>query len=553
MAAILGFVARFFRQPPLVGYIFAGLILAVLGLLTDQNSQSLYESMSTLGITFLLFLVGLELDLNELRLLGRVIAIGGIGQITVTFTLAFFLSLLLGFSKVEAGYLGIALTFCSTIIIVKLLSEKKDLASLYGKIAVGVLLVQDLAAILVLVFLSGFASGSPSFQSFGLVFGKGMALLFSIWFLARYVLTRVFDKVATFGGELLFVSSIAWVLLVSGLISLPILGFSPEMGGFLAGLALANSTGHLQIASRIKPLRDFFITIFFLLLGTKLVVGLNPSIIFPAIVLTLFVVFVNTFIVLSLMAILGHKKRTSFLVAVSFSQISEFSLILVALGARLGHIGSNIVGLVTLVAVATMAISTYLILNGYGIYRKLQSILSFFERRNVREKALALDEEFSDHVVLLGCDRTGRAILPALEKLEHPLVIVDFNPTVVSRLIADGFNAYYGDGADHETLLALGLDRSRLVVSTTGSLEDNLILLELLHKQHKRPITLFIASSTRDALKLYEFGASYVVVPQTVGGEHLSDIISGHGVDREYFHKLKDRHFDRIAKDRYVG
>lgn len=553
LAALFGFIARFLRQPPLVGYLFAGLLLSLLGVLTNADAHNLYESMSMLGITFLLFLVGLEVNLYELRLLGKVIAIAGIGQISLTFTLAFFLSRILGFSLVESFYIGSSLTFCSTIIIVKLLSEKKDLASLYGKIAIGVLLVQDVVAILLLVMLSGFKGGAPDVSAMGLVLVKGAALFVSIWFLAKFVLTYLFDRVASLGGELLFISSIAWVLSVAALVSLPVVGFSPEMGGFLAGVALANSTGHLQIASRVKPLRDFFITIFFLLLGTKLVVGITPQVIIPAVVLSLFVLCINTFIVLSLMALLGHKKRTSFLVAVSFTQISEFSLILVSLGEKLGHVSGSIVGLITLVAVITMAISTYLILNGYHLYHRLSSFLGVFERKMVKERALDPSEEFSGHIVLLGCDRTGRALLPVLKKCDAPLVVVDFNPNVVSRLVADGFNAFYGDGADTEMLLSLGLDKAKVVLSTTGSVEDNLVLLELLKSLRHKPITIFTAGSPQDALRLYETGASYVVVPQTVGGEHLSELIATHGLEREHFTKLRDRSFDRLARDRFAS
>ncbi|MBI2590582.1 MAG: cation:proton antiporter [Candidatus Blackburnbacteria bacterium] len=549
LAAALGYVARIFRQPPLVGYIFAGLLLSLFGIVIDGGSESLYENMSTLGITFLLFLVGLELNLNELKTLGRVIAIGGLGQIVLTFTFAFLLGRSLGFSLLEALYIGLALTFCSTIIIIKLLSEKKDLASLYGKISVGVLLVQDLVAIIVLVLLSGFRGGNPGLETVILVLAKGILLLGGIWIAAKFILTRVFDKIAQESSELLFVSSIAWVLLVAAGVSLPAVGFSPQMGGFLAGIALANSTGHLQIASRVKPLRDFFVTIFFLLLGTKLIVGISPGLILPAIVLSAFVIIANILVVLTLMSLLGHKKRTSFLVAVSFTQISEFSLILVTLGQNLGHISSSIVSLVTLVAVITMAVSTYLILNGAWLYQRLSFLLKVFELKKVRENAFTPTEKFAGHVVLLGCDRTGRALLFALKKLDCPFVIVDFNPAVVTGLVADGHNAYYADAADTETLLSLGINEAKMIISTTGSLEDNLSVLELLKssKHQKKPISIFTAANPPDALRLYKDGATYVVIPQTVGGEYLSGMIDSCGLEPDHYNKLRNRNIEQFA------
>lgn len=550
LASVFGLFARTLKQPPFIGYLFAGIVLAAFGFFSASNSV-LIENMAQLGIALLLFLVGLEMNVKDLRRLGSVVLLAGSVQIVVTATLSFILASLLGFSPTSALYIGIALAFASTIIVVKLLSEKKDLASLYGKIVVGVLLVQDFVAILILVLLSGFQGGDLSLFSFLRVVAKGAVLLAGVYLLSKTILQRFFDKVAAASSELLFVTSIAWALLLAGVVSLPWVGFSIEIGGFVAGVALANSLEHLQIASRVKPLRDFFITTFFLLLGAQMVVGLTPAIILPALVFSLFVVFGHSLILLAILGFMGYRRRTAFLAAIATAQISEFSFIVLAVGAKVGHIGASEVSLITLVGVITMTMSTYLITNADKLYAKFERALKFFERKRTKEMALGPRDHLENHIVLIGADRTGRALLPVLEKRVEPLVIMDFNPLVVERLIAQGYNAVYGDARDSETLDLLSLGRAHLLLSTTDSLDDDLFLLDRIKKLPHQPMSIFVADSAQAALKLYGAGATYVVVPQVAGGEHIAHVITTQGVNRENLKKLKDRHFDRLVKERF--
>lgn len=545
-AAVFGVIARAFKQPPVVGYLFGGLVLGLFQIVSGQHVSDL-AVLGQLGVTFLLFLIGLEMDFKELKIIGRVVAIGGVGQIIFTTMLAYFLSILLGYSPIESLYIGIALTFSSTIIIVKLLSEKKDLESLYGKIAIGFLLVQDIVAILALVFLSGFQFGQISLYSFAFVFIKGVLLLGIVWLLSKFVLTKIFDKISSASNELLFVGSVAWVLLVASIVSLKQVGFTPEIGGLLAGIALANSTSHLQIAARVRPLRDFFITIFFLLLGVNMAYGLTPHVILPALVLSLFVIFVGPVVVLSLLGLLGHKKRTSFLVAVAFAQVSEFSLVLVTLGHKIGHLSSEVVSVVTLVAVITMVFSTYLIMNGYNLYQSLSKLLSIFEKKNVLEKKLFEKEVFENHLILVGCHRLGKRVLPTLLKRKENLIVLDFNPVVIKELLEKGIQALLGDISDNEIQEVLNLPKAKIVISTTGSVEDNLFLLESVAKLDTPPLMVFSASNTQDALILYQKGADYVIVPQVAGGDHLAHLISTHGLRRDYYTKLKERQISRMT------
>lgn len=550
-ASIFGFIASIFRQPLIIGYIFAGLVLSLFGVFSREN-QALLENMAHLGITFLLFLVGLEMNVKELAKVGRVALLVGGGQMIFTLLIGFLLALFLGFSPTPALYIAISLAFSSTIVAVKLLSEKKDLNSLHGKITVGILLVQDVAAVFVLIFLSGFRTEVASLLVFLPVFAKGILLLAGVYILSRSILTKIFDRVAMVSSELLFLAAVSWALALSALVSLPAVGFSIEIGGFLAGLALAGSSERLQIASRVKPLRDFFILAFFLLLGAQIVDGLTLSLILKGLLFSLFVLLVKPLIVFLMIGLFGYKSRTSFLSAVTLAQISEFSFVTVALGYTLGHITRGEVGLVAVVGMVTMATSAYLILGGYRLYHKARFFLGKFERKRTKEIAFLPQEGLAEHTILIGVGRTGSALLPVLREQNHKLLVVDFDPNVVERLSGKGFSVMYGDTTDFEALELLNLERARYVISTTNSLEDNLMLLRKIKKiRGRRPLVVMTVSTPADALALYEAGADYVVVPRIVSGEHLADLFSKGDIDKAYFTKLRERHFERLARERF--
>lgn len=545
-ASFFGLLARFLRQPLLIGYLFAGLVLGAFGYLADIE---LLKGLGQLGITLLLFLVGIEMNLKELPTIGRVALATGMGQISFTLLVGYFLAVLLGFGPVAALYIAIALTFSSTIIIVKLLSEKRDLTSLYGKIAVGFLLVQDFVAVLLLVFLSGFSQTTVDIQyAFAFVLLKGFILLAVVYYLSQNIVPRLFDRIAA-NQELLYVASIAWALGFAALVASPVVGFSIEIGGFLAGLSLSRSSEHLQIASRIRPLRDFFITIFFLVLGSQLAIsGIGP-VLGPALLLSLFVLIGNPIIVMGIMGFLRYTKRTAFLASVTVAQISEFSFIVVAMGHTIGHIESSIVTLVTLVGVITMTLSTYLILYSQKIYSKIHPFLGVFETRKgaTIEKAWQRELELEDHILILGCDRAGRHMVPALKRMDKTLLIVDHNPSTVSGLIAENLNAIFGDISDSDFLDTLNLERAHMVISTVGHQEDNLALLERLRGLRRKPIVIFVVAQPEDALLLYERGADYVVVPRMVAGDYLAHEVLKDGKVR--FEKLKKRHLARISRE----
>ncbi len=491
---------------------------------------------------FLLFLIGLEINYTSLRLVGRISLILGLAQIIFTFIIGFIISLAFNFSYLEAGYLSIALTFSSTIIVVKLLSEKKDLNSLYGKISVGFLLVQDFVAILLLVILAGLQAGK-NLDASALVFTifKGVVLFGLMLWLGRKILPPVLDKIAK-SQELLFLTSLAWCLGVATIVAKA--GFSIEIGGFLAGLALANSSENFEISARIRSLRDFFILIFFVILGSSLASSQFTGLALPIVVFTLFVLIGNPLIVLIIMGLLGYKKRTSFLCGITTAQISEFSLILAALGLKLGHLTGGTVSLITAVGITTIAASSYLIIYNEEIFRSLSRFLGIFERKKKQDEiwdATGLEKP----LVLIGAHRIGQNIAANLPKEE--VLIIDFDPDIVSQLKRQGYTSLFGDIADLEIQEKANIKNARLVISTSPDFEDNIRLLKAMDSSENRPKIILRAENEEDAKVLYEKGADYVLLPYLTSGQYLGRSIA---IDPELkiLEQLRNRDLELMEK-----
>lgn len=505
-----------------MAYILTGIIIGPFGNLQLQ-SQELLQTLGQLGIAFLLFMIGLELRISDLRSVGKVALLTGIGQILFTSIIGYFISLALGFSHIASLYISIALTFSSTIIIVKLLSDKKDLQSLYGKISVGFLLVQDFFAILFLIFLSSFSQGTSSIEGVLLSLVKGILLFAVVLFLSKNVFPKFVDKIAV-SSETLFLFSIAWVLGLSALISSPPLGFSIEIGGFLAGLALANSSENFQIIGKVRSLRDFFITIFFVILGMSMSFVAVSSIWVPVLVFSIFILIGNPLIVMIIMGIMGFRKRTSFLAGLTVAQISEFSLIVVFLGQRIGHLSSEAVSLVTAVGVITFAGSTYMILNGNKLYNFLSPYLGIFERKKTTEEDIG-EHDLEDHVVLIGANRIGGSVLNALIKQEEKVLVVDFDPDVIKNLKDKNIKNLFGDISDLEIQEKANLRSAKLIISTVADINDNMSLISEVKKIKNGPKVVAVANDNREEEELYKAGANYVLQPHVLGGKHLAHLI----------------------------
>lgn len=526
LTAVAGALGVLLRQPLIVAFIASGILVgpSVLGWVS-ANDQ--FDLLSRLGITLLLFLVGLKLDLRLIRSMGAVALATGLGQVAFTSVVGFILALLLGLAPIPALYVAVALTFSSTIIIVKLLSDKREIDSLHGRIAVGFLIVQDIVVVLAMIVLTTLGAGMASeraWQTILLVPVKGALLIGATALFARYLLGRVLALAAR-RAELLVLFAIAWAIALAA--GADLLGFSKEVGAFIAGVAIASTPYREAIGARLVSLRDFLLLFFFVDLGAQLELGLLGGQATAAIVLSLFVLVGNPLIVMIIMGAMGYRKRTGFLAGLTVAQISEFSLILGALGVTLGHIDREVLGLITLVGLVTISGSTYLILYSHPLYERLAPWLSRFERgsgdRETRDDA-ARDTGPID-VILFGLGRYGTGIAERLRNAGRSLLAVDFDPESVREGNQRGIVTHYGDAEDPEYPATLPLGQVRCIVSTARDPEVNTVLIRALRGHGFRGRLLVTAHNRLEAEQLRTAGADEVLLPFADAAQEAADRI----------------------------
>jgi Kef-type K+ transport system membrane component KefB/Trk K+ transport system NAD-binding subunit len=540
-------IMRLLRQPLIIGYIISGILISPAILNIIQSTETI-GTFAQIGITFLLFIVGLSLSPRVIKEVGKVSLITGLGQIIFTSLIGFYIARLLGFTLIVSLYLAIALTFSSTIIIMKLLSDKKDMDKLYGKISVGFLLVQDLVAIIVLMAVSSFSGSINKMFSISIgTIGLGV-LLISVFALVSFFVLPALTSFFAKSQEFLFLFSIGWGLGLAAIFHS--ICFSMEIGALLAGVALSMSPYHYEISSKMRPLRDFFIILFFILLGSQMVFGSVTKLIVPALIFSLFILIGNPLIVIVLMGMLGYKKKTGFQAGLTVAQISEFSLILIVLGVSVGHLSNEILSLATIVGLVTITGSTYLILYSEKIYPYISGFLSIFERKNVRADK---DDNKKFDAILFGYNRIGFDILRSFRKLKRKFMVVDYDPKVIEDLSKEGINCRYGDAEDNEFLDELNLSKVKLVFSTIPEFETNLLLVKKLNHVNKEAVVIVTSHNIAEAYELYKEGATYVVMPHFLGGGYASTMINKHKLDKAGFLKEKKKHMGYLKEKRKLG
>ncbi len=526
-AVVAGALIVWLRQPLILGYILVGVLLgpSMLGWVSARDQVDLLARM---GIAMLLFVVGLKLDLHLIRTLGPVALATGLGQVIFTSVIGYFLAILMGMSPVAAIYLAVALTFSSTIIIVKLLSDKREIDTLHGRIAVGFLIVQDIVVVLVMIGLSAYGTAGSS-DALGrtllLLLLKGTAILVGIGLLMRYLLPWLLHQLAR-SLELLMLFSIAWAVFLAMLGDT--LGFSKEVGAFLAGISLASTRYREAIGARLVSLRDFLLLFFFIDLGAQLDLGALAGQIGPAIIFSLFVLIGNPLIVMIIMGVMGYRRRTGFLAGLTVAQISEFSLILGALGITLGHIDKEALGLITMVGLITIGLSTYLILYSHPLYNRLARWLKIFERAIPRREinAEGVQTPLALDVILFGLGRYGSNLAHNLRERGQHVLGVDFNAATVASWQKQGFRALYGDAEDPEYPGTLPLAQARWVVSTVPERDVNLALLDALSHYGFSGQKAMTAHNPVDAEMLRDSGADVILLPFAAAAKDAAEMLT---------------------------
>lgn len=543
IATGVSILMRLLRQPLIVGYIISG-ILAGPYFFNALRSTEFIDILSKMGITILLFIIGLNMSPKVIKEVGKVSLFTGVSQIIFTAIVGYFIAISLGFSHVAALYISIGLTFSSTIIVLKLLSDKGDLNKLYGKIAIGFLLVQDIIAALILVIIPVVASGKEGgILTFVMLFLKAIQIAIALYLVTKYILPKVIKFVAS-SQELLFLFSISWGLALASIFYA--YGFSSEIGALVAGVSLSITPYAFQIGSRLKPLRDFFIVLFFVLMGSHIQLNSLGEIIIPALIFSLYVLIGNPLIMLIIMRALGYHRKTSFLTGLTVSQISEFSLILAAVGFSMGHLSQNEFSLITLVGLITIAGSTYFMLYADKIYKRSESLLKKLDFLKTRDETVHTDENYE--VVLFGFDRVGKDFVDLFKKLGKSYLVVDFNPILIKYMQQNNISCRYGDAEDIEFLHELRLDEIKMCVSTIPDFKISTLLLKKIRNNNKSAIIILLTHDIDEAVELYKLGASYVMLPHYLSAKHTVHMIDKFGFDKKEFEEEKEKHLAYITE-----
>ncbi len=531
-ASIFGLLFNKLRIPLMAAYIAAGALLGdQFGLGLISNNENI-ETLSEIGFILLMFILGFDIDPRRMLYATRAVIFSGMTQVIFTMAATFlaFNVLLFSFSAnpLAQFYLAMSLSLSSTLVVIKTLSERHELDHLSSRITVGIAIVQDLWAISFLAFQQSFESFQVSI--FFWSFGKLILLGLVAFPLSRYILPRFFKSIED-RPELLVISAVAWCFAMSTFSHS--LKISKEMGALIAGIAMATLPYAADITSKVSNLRDFFVTLFFVSLGLRLPMPNGETFLFVGFSTVL--IFATRFLsVPPFITTLKYGRHTAFITALNLSQLSEFSLVLIALGMKYGHIPSALMHVITWTFVITALISAILIPQGDNLYKRINNWMA---RRGLAEEEEPLTEEHATRkfkMTLIGFHQQASSLLNVLEdrfskSYREQIQILDDNVETIRKLKSAGFEAHYVDFRYLETLSHFNLENSEIILSTNTDIlfkgTSNLKLLQKLKKVAPRSHLLMTAQTITMAKELYAHGANYVIQPRFVGARFIADTL----------------------------
>jgi Kef-type K+ transport system membrane component KefB len=544
LVTIVSLIAHAAKQPLILGYIMTGIIIGTIVPLlpfTIEIHTETFETFSSLGIALLLFIIGLGLSVSVFRRLGRVSITTALSVLIVLGSIGYALSQGFGFTQTESVLVGLALFFSSTIIIVKVLSDKNEQTRLHGQIAIGVILIDDMVATIALLFVAAGKNGFGA-PELGLLFIKGIILALALTFTSMKILPKL-TRLFAHNQELLFLFTIAWGFGVASIFQW--VGFSIEVGALFAGVSLAALPYSQEMAARLKPLRDFFIVLFFIGLGARLQIDNLASGLGIALILSGVVMVIKPLTVMFALNLFGYTKRTSFKAAINLSQISEFSIILIAVANASKLVDDQLAAVVTIVAITTIAVSTYLMQYDNVIFGKLERRFRFFRESVNRE------EEKTAHIhdiILFGYRKGGHEFVKTFKQMRKKYIVVDYNPTVIESLERQHLPFIYGDATDLELLREIGVKQAKLIVSTVTDFSTNEQIIRYIHRVNPHAVIVCHADNYEQATLLYRHGATYVMLPHYIGSERISAFIRKHGTNHKAFNEYRQKHLLNLGR-----
>ncbi|MFH1252838.1 MAG: cation:proton antiporter family protein [Candidatus Uhrbacteria bacterium] len=530
VAGALSFLARALRQPLIIAYLVAGVLVGPT-LWAFVHESEAFDALAKIGVAFLLFTVGLGLNWRQVKEIGGVAAASGLAQVFFTSLVGFTIAHFFGFDFTTSLFVAVAFSFSSTIIIVKMLMDKEHLDTLYGKIAVGFLLVQDLVAMIILLVLGAVSKGGSPTDILVWALTKGLLVVVIFWFVSSRIIPHIV-RFAAKSQELLLVFSLGWCFAVAG--ALYFFGFGLEMGALIAGVSLSGTQYQREINARVRPLRDFFLILFFIVLGTQLQLSDAPSLIWPIVVFSLYILFGNPIVMMLVLRALGYHPQTGFLAGTTAAQISEFSFIMLGAGISFGLVSSSALTLATGVGLITIAGSAYLVKENERLYEWLRPLLKFLEKQRVKHAAKA-QRLAAPKIILFGCHRSGKILLEEIKKMRQKYLAVDYDPSVVENLAKHKIPAVYGDAGDEDFLRGLQIEKANLVLSTIPDVSVSLELLGYLRNKNFKGTVIVAARTAEEATDCYSTGAHFVIVPSLLGAERFRELlIKNKDVDKKW-------------------
>ncbi len=460
---------------------------------------------------------------------------------------------LLGFGGLPALYLGVATAFSSTMIVVKLLSDKSELDTVDGRLTLGILLMQDVLAIVVLALQPNLQN--PSLVPIGISVLSGLGLVAGALLVSRFVLPGLFEYVAK-SPEIVLISAISWCLIVGYLAILA--NFSIAMGALIAGVTLSAFPYSLDVVAKIRSLRDFFVTLFFVALGMQLQIG-SVQIVLAAVVLSGVVIASRFLTIGPALYLMGYGPRVGTLCSLALAQAGEFALVIAALGLSLGHIGPDVASILALTLVITSTLSTYMVIANHALAQRVVTVLKAFGLAERSHAADAGDAEHGQHrheVVVLGFHRVASSIVHLTQgsELRHDLMVVDFSPEVFRELQTLDVPIIYGDISHLDTLEHAGVEGAGVVVSTVSEDflrgTDNITLLKQVRRLNPHARVILSAETFERAREMYAAGADYVVLPRVETARAFLDVLEA--IERGELDDLRARALADLADRKEV-
>ncbi|RLJ06211.1 MAG: hypothetical protein DRP18_01360 [Candidatus Aenigmatarchaeota archaeon] len=520
IATFIAYLAKIFRQPLIVAYVLAGILIGPMGFGLIKNTSEI-TALAELGIAFLLFTVGLELDFQKLRNVGAVSVGGGIIQVVLTFVLGFFVSEWLGFNSTTSVYIGLLVAFSSTMIVTKFLVDRNEINTLHSRIMLGILLLQDIMVIMILPVLT--TQTALSLEILATIFIKGFGLFSIAVVLNRFVFKRILDYAAE-TYEILFMTAISICFLFIGLAVA--LGFPVSIGAFIGGLAIASFPYNLEIEGEIHSLRDFFAVIFFVSLGMSINLMVVYNMFFEFLVILFVILLIKPLILSIIYLLLGYGGRNASRIGLGLAQASEFSFILATQGLLLGHLNTQNYSFILSIVVISMVTTPYFMQFRNNFYRFFSNIQPSFLKKKITSKRVQKIEKhpkksLENHIIIFGAHRMGGRIIEYLKKKKKNFIVVENNPEIVKRLSNEGVYCKYADADNEDILRVVGLYKANLAVITVPNNEIACFVTRRA-KRFNPVIKIFArAHSVQEAENLYNCGADFVVVPEFESSEKI--------------------------------